>query len=54
MVKQTSVQLTDATIKQVKKLKELGFGTFTNIVRVAIDRMYREEVRNDPHNDSQS
>lgn len=43
MPRQTSVQLTEATEQQVANLQERGFGRFTDIVRIAIDRMYREE-----------
>lgn len=43
MTRQTSIQLIEATERQVEVLKSLGFGTFTDIVRVAVDRMYREE-----------
>lgn len=42
--RQTSIQLTSATSNQVRELKRLGFGTFTSIVRIAIDRMYKAEV----------
>ena len=44
MPRQTSIQLTDATDAQVAQLQERGFGTFTDIVRVAIDRMHRQEM----------
>jgi len=40
---QTSIQLTKATVEQVEYLKRRGFGTRTDIVRLAIDRMAREE-----------
>jgi hypothetical protein len=43
MARQTSVQLIEATERQVEVLKSLGFGTFTDIVRVAVDRMYQDE-----------
>lgn len=43
--RQTSIQLGDATKRQLEKLKALGFGNQTDVIRVAIDRMYREEVR---------
>ena len=45
MTRQTSIQLTEATDRQVKALTEQGFGTFTDVVRIAIDRMYRTETR---------
>jgi len=44
MPRQTSVQLTEATEQQIQWLKNEGYGTFTDITRIAIDRMYREEV----------
>ena len=44
MPRQTSVQLTEATKQQVAYLQEQGFGTFTDIVRIAIDRMHTQEV----------
>lgn len=43
MSRQTSIQLTEATEAQVDTLKNLGFGTFTDIVRAAVDRMARQE-----------
>lgn len=42
MPRQTSLQLTVATERQVAALR--SFGTFTDINRIAIDRMYRDEV----------
>lgn len=45
MPRQTSLQMTPATDRQVEALQKLGFGTFTDIVRIAIDRMYREEAK---------
>jgi hypothetical protein len=45
MARQTSIQLTEATDLQVAKLQTAGLGTFTDIVRLAIDRMYRDEIR---------
>lgn len=44
MPRQTSIQLTEATEQQVASLRERGFGTFTDIVRIAIDRMYTQET----------
>jgi hypothetical protein len=44
MPRQSSIQLTDATDSQVAQLQERGFGTFTDIVRIAIDRMHRQEM----------
>ena len=45
--KQTSLQLTEATQRQVRELEALGFGSFTDIVRLAIDRMYQQEAAHD-------
>jgi hypothetical protein len=39
------VNLTEATDRQVEFLEKQGFGSFTQVVRTAIDRMYREEHR---------
>ena len=44
MPRQTSVQLTESTQRQVAALTDLGFGNFTDIARIAIDRMYRQEI----------
>jgi len=43
-IRRTTVNLTKATERQVETLKGRGFGTFTDIVRISIDRMYREEM----------
>lgn len=43
MSKQVSMQLTEATQRQVRVLTARGFGNRTDIVRIAVDRMYREE-----------
>ena len=45
MPRQTSVQLTEATERQAAELKALGFGSMTDIIRTAIDRMYQQERR---------
>lgn len=45
MPRQTSIQATEATKRQADELKQLGFGTFTDVVRIAIDRMYQYEIR---------
>lgn len=37
------MQLTEATERQVSYLQERGFGTRTDIVRIAVDRMYNTE-----------
>lgn len=44
MTHQTSIQLTEAQAKQIESLKAAGFGNFTDIVRLAIDRMYQTEI----------
>jgi len=49
MPRQTSVQLTEATERQAAALKGAGFGSLTDIIRIAIDRMYREEIKMDTH-----
>ena len=43
MTRQTSFQMTEATDRQVDALRLAGFGTTTDIIRIAIDRMAREE-----------
>lgn len=43
MTRQTSLQLTPATERQVEYLRTAGFGTLTDIVRIAIDRMAIQE-----------
>lgn len=43
MPRQTSMQITDATDRQAEHLKLAGFGSFTDIVRIAIDRMAQQE-----------
>lgn len=45
MSRQTSVQLTEATERQAAELKAAGFGTLTDIIRVAVDRMHKEETK---------
>ena len=40
---QVSVQLTDATMEQIEYLKRCGFGTRTDIVRMAIQDRYQNE-----------
>jgi len=45
MPRQTSVQLTEATERQAAELKALGFGSMTDVIRTAIDRMYQQETR---------
>jgi hypothetical protein len=48
MPRQTSIQLTDATDRQIGSLKLAGFGTTTDIIRIAIDRMFRDEAAKAP------
>ena len=43
MTRQTSLQVTEATERQAKALQSLGFGSFTDVVRLAIDRMFQQE-----------
>lgn len=43
MPKQTSIQLTEATQRQVEALKAQGYGSLTEIIRIAIDRMWMAE-----------
>ena len=52
MARQTSVQITEATDRQVKLLSQNGYGTFTDIVRIAIDRMFQQEVSDMKHRQS--
>ena len=42
--RQTTIQLSAATKRQIANLTTLGHGTQSEIIRVAIDRMHREEV----------
>lgn len=44
MPRQTSVQLTPATERQVEDLQEWGYGTFTDIVRVAVDFFWHRHM----------
>lgn len=43
MPRQTSIQLTEVSERQSTYLKQIGFGTFTDIVRIAIERMAQTE-----------
>ena len=43
MPRQTSIQLTEATERQLDALKLQGYGTTTDIIRMAIDRMWMRE-----------
>ena len=42
MSRSTSVRLTPVTERQVADLKRAGYGRFSDIVRLAIDRMWRD------------
>lgn len=44
MPRQTSFQATEATDQQLADLRGAGFGTTTDVIRLAVDRMYREEI----------
>jgi hypothetical protein len=46
MPRQISLQLTEASERQIAFLKEQGFGTTTDIIRIALDRMYQSESKN--------
>lgn len=41
-MRRTTVNITEATERQVAALK--SFGAFTEITRIAIDRLYRDEI----------
>lgn len=43
-MRRTTINLTEATDRQIEYLKECGYGSFTQIVRLAVDRMYRKEM----------
>lgn len=40
----SSFQMTEADARKFDELEAAGFGTRTDIIRVALDRMYREEL----------
>jgi len=42
-MRRTTINLTEATDRQIEYLEERGYGSFSKIVRLAIDRMYRAE-----------
>jgi Arc/MetJ-type ribon-helix-helix transcriptional regulator len=44
MPKQVSMQLTPATDAQITDLQRIGFGTRTDVVRTAVDRMHQTET----------
>lgn len=43
MTRQTSLQVNENTEQQAIELKRRGFGTFTDVVRTAVDRMFNQE-----------
>lgn len=43
MPRQTSFQMSEATARQIEALKTQGYGTTTDIIRIAIDRMWMRE-----------
>lgn len=43
MPRQTSVNLTPATERQIAALRAQGYGTTTDVIRIAIDRMAQQE-----------
>ena len=47
MPRQTSVQLIENTERQVQYLQQHAYGTFTDIVRIAIDRLCIAEPPSD-------
>lgn len=42
-MRRTTINLSEATDRQIEFLARRGFGSFTQIVRLAIDRMYAKE-----------
>lgn len=42
---QSSIRFTAATRRQIEALEAAGWGSITNIVATAIDRMYKEEIK---------
>ena len=51
--RQTSIILTDATDRQVAYLQARGYGSFTDIVRVAIHAMWWRDVWSKSRNEKQ-
>lgn len=43
MPRQTSAQVTEQTENQAVWLRKLGYVTFTDVVRVAVDRMCNQQ-----------
>jgi hypothetical protein len=39
-----SVRIPDATYKQIEELKQHGYESITNVVALAVDRFYRQEM----------
>lgn len=50
----SSFQMTEADARKFDALESAGFGTRTDIIRIAIDRMYREEIAVNTRNITQS
>ena len=46
MPRQTSLQLTPQMERQLEELKAAGFGTNTDVIRIALDRMHQQERMN--------
>lgn len=42
--RQTSIRLSEVTERQIQELTARGFGSFSDVVRTAIDRMSQQEV----------
>jgi hypothetical protein len=42
--RQTSIRLSELTDRQIEALTTQGFGSFSDIIRIAIDRMHQQEV----------
>lgn len=45
MPRQTSMQLTPAQERQLDALRVAGYGSTSDIIRIAIDRMYNKEIK---------
>lgn len=46
--KPSSIRLSVATLAQIEMLTKLGFGKLTQIIRIAIDRMFQQETKGQP------
>jgi hypothetical protein len=47
-MRRTTINITKATDRQISYLQAKGFGSFTEVCRLAIDRMYQQEKGTDP------